>query len=133
MNRQVFRNCYYFSMGLTGTCNLVSAFKSFYLLFNLSFSIPKMAVVAVLATIGFTSVGTLFSALAVHTKAREIMLPILFLPVVSPVIIAAVKASGLVIQGGTWSDLLPWLPVMIAFDIIFLIVSSLVFEFVLEE
>lgn len=94
---------------------------------------PKLVLIAVLATIGFASVGALFSALAVNTKAREIMLPILFLPIVSPVIIAAVEASGIVLGGGAWSNLSPWLQVIAAFDIIFLVVSSLVFEFIMEE
>lgn len=105
----------------------------FSIFFNLPIFMPELVFIAVLATIGFASVGTLFSALAVNTKAREIMLPILFLPIVSPVIIAAVEASGIVLQGGSWGNLSPWLQVIAAFDIIFLVVSALVFEFVIEE
>jgi len=78
-------------------------------------------------------VGTLFSALAVNTKARELVLPVLFLPIVVPVIIAAVKASGLILSGSGWSDILPWLRILGAFDAIFLVVSFLVFSFVIEE
>ncbi len=105
----------------------------FFILFNLPIFQPVLVLIVVLATIGFASVGTLFSALAVNTKAREIMLPILFFPVVVPVIIAAVKATGLVLAGESWSSLLSWLQVMAAFDIIFVVVSSLVFEFIIEE
>ena len=61
------------------------------------------------------------------------MLPILFFPIVAPVIIAAVKATGLALAGESWSSLSSWLQVMAAFDIIFLVASSLVFEFVIEE
>ncbi len=105
----------------------------FFILFNLPIFQPVLVLIVVLATIGFASVGTLFSALAVNTKAREIMLPILFFPIVVPVIIAAVKATGLVLAGESWSSLLSWLQVMAAFDIIFVVVSSLVFEFIIEE
>lgn len=105
----------------------------FSIFFNLPIFMPNLALIAVLTTIGFASVGTLFSALAMNTKAREIMLPILFLPIVAPVIIAAVEASGIVLQGGSWNNLSPWLQVIAVFDIIFVVVSSLVFEFIMEE
>ncbi|MGB2584083.1 MAG: heme exporter protein CcmB, partial [Dehalococcoidia bacterium] len=94
---------------------------------------PRLGIIIVLATLGFTSVGTLFSALSANTKARDIMLPILFLPIIVPVMIAAVKATGLVLDGGTWGDISTWLQIIIAFDVIFLVVSLLVFEFVIEE
>jgi len=105
----------------------------FLALFNLPIFLPRLALVIVLALVGFASVGTLFSALAVNTRARDIMLPILFLPVVVPVIVSAVKATGPVLVGGPWGDMLTWLQIMIAFDIIYLVVATLVFEFVVEE
>ena len=86
-----------------------------------------------LATLGFAAVGTLFSAVAINTRARDIMLPILFLPIAVPVIVAAVKATALVLAGSPWGDMLTWLQIMIAFDIIYLVVATLVFEFVVEE
>jgi heme exporter protein B len=94
---------------------------------------PQLPVIALLATIGFAAVGTLFSAMAVNTKAREVMMPLLFLPIAAPVIIAAIKSTGLVLSGGSWGDIASWLGVMAAFDVIFLAVSPLVFEFVIEE
>jgi heme exporter protein B len=105
----------------------------FLVLFNQSLWMPRLGLVIVLATVGFAAVGTLFSALAANTKARDIMLPILFLPMIVPVIIAAVEATGIVLDGGTWSDMATWLWIILAFDVIFLAVSTLVFEFVLEE
>jgi len=105
----------------------------FLALFNLPLFLPKLALIIVLAIIGFAAVGTLFSAVAVNTRARDIMLPILFLPVVVPVVIAAVKATVPVLAGKSWGDILTWLQIMIAFDIIYLVVATLVFEFVLEE
>ena len=105
----------------------------FLVLLNLPLFLPGLALIIVLATLGFTSVGTLFSALAVNIRARDIMLPILFLPVVIPVIISAVKATALVLEGGPWGDMLTWLQIMIGFDIIYLVIATLVFEFVVEE
>lgn len=94
---------------------------------------PQLIVIALLATIGFAAVGTLFSALAVNTKARDVMLPLLFLPIVSPVIIAAIESSALALAGESWGEMAPWLGVIAAFDAIFLAVSPFVFEFVIEE
>jgi heme exporter protein B len=104
----------------------------FLVLLNLPLLLPRLILVIVLATLGFTSVGTLFSALAINIKARDIMLPILFLPIVVPVIIAAVEATALILQGSPWGDMLTWLQIMIAFDIIYLVVTTLVFQYVVE-
>jgi len=105
----------------------------FLALFNLPIFLPRLVLVIILALLGFAAVGTLFSALAANTRARDIMLPILFLPVVIPVIIAAVKATGSVLAGETWGEITTWLQIMVAFDIIYLVVATLVFEFVVEE
>ena len=111
----------------------VIALAVFTLLFNIPVLSAQLAVIIFLATVGFVAVGTLFSAMAVNTRAREIVLPILFLPTIVPVVIAAVRASALALSGGVWASLAPWLQLMGAFDVIFLIVSFLVFPFVIEE
>jgi len=105
----------------------------FLALFNLPVFLPRLALIIVLAVLGFAAVGTLFAALAVNTRARDIMLPILFLPVVAPVIIAAVKATAPVLAAAPWGELATWLEILVAFDVIFLVVGTLVFEFVIEE
>ena len=105
----------------------------FTVLYNLPMRLPGLFAVALLATVGFSAVGCLFSALAVNTRAREIMLPLLFLPIVSPVLIAAVKASGLILAGEPIAELVPWLEILGAFDAVFLIVSALAFDYVLED
>jgi len=105
----------------------------FLALFNLPLFLPKLALIIVLAVTGFAAVGTLFSAVAINTRARDIMLPILFLPIVIPVIVAAVKATALILAGKPWGDMLTWLQIIIAFDAIYLVVATLVFEFVVEE
>ena len=111
----------------------------FFVLFNLSVPIPmyifvaEIGLVTLLTTIGFATVGTLFSAMSANTKAREVMLPILLFPVVSPIIIAAVESTGIILEGGYWGDFSSWLGILVAFDAIFLAVSPLAFEFVIQE
>ncbi len=105
----------------------------FAFLLNLSVLSGPLIVTTLLATVGFVAVGTLFSGLSVNTRAREMVLPILFLPVVAPVIISAVKASGVALSGGSWGDIGGWLQLIGAFDVVFVVVSYLVFNFVVEE
>ncbi len=109
------------------------ALPIFAFLFNLPVLSLQLITITVLTTVGFVAVGTLFSALAVNTKAREMVLPILFLPIVIPIIIGAVEASGLALSGKPWGDLSSWLQIIGAFDAIFLVVSFLIFAFVIEE
>lgn len=105
----------------------------FALLFNVNvISLPLIAV-TILATLGFAAIGTLFSALAVNTKAREMVLPILFFPIVAPIIISAVNVSGLALDGEPWSSMASWFGIIAAFDVIFLVISYLVFEYIVEE
>ncbi len=105
----------------------------FLILFDLRLFIPELVLITVLATVGFVSVGTLFSAIAVNARSRDILLPILFFPVVIPVIISAVKATEVAFDGEAFSDMVSWLQIMGAFDGIFLVVAALTFEFVVEE
>ncbi len=109
------------------------ALPLFAVFFNLPVLIPELFLVILLGTIGFAVVGTLFSAVSVNTKAREVMLPILFFPIVVPVVISAVKSTGLIFDGNSFGQISAWLNLMIVFDAIFLVISYLSFEFVLEE
>ncbi|MDA0264220.1 MAG: heme exporter protein CcmB [Chloroflexi bacterium] len=86
-----------------------------------------------LGTLGFAVVGTLFSAMAVQTRSRELMLPVLFFPVVLPVIIASVEASTRAVGGETFIGLGRWLPLIGVFDAVFLVICPWIFAFVVEE
>ena len=88
----------------------------------------------VLATLGFAAVGTLFAAVAANVRSREIMLPILFFPLVSPVIIGAVETSGAAIGGsGAVVSTGRWLQLIAVFDAAFLVVCPWLFSIVVEE
>ncbi len=95
-------------------------------------SLDVIAIV-LLGTFGFAAVGTLFSAMAANTRARDILLPLLVLPICVPVVIASVEATALVFDGTRLIDRLSWLGVLAAFDIIFGALCFVVFDFVVEE
>ena len=105
----------------------------FAVLYDFSLFIPELLLIAALATLGFSAVGTLFSAMAVNTRSRETMLPLLLLPMTVPVIIAAVEATGAILDGDSFGELARWWQLLLAFDVIFLVLSSLLFGAVLEE
>jgi heme exporter protein B len=111
----------------------IIALPAFAFFFNLKLLTPVIISITFLTTIGFVACGTLFSALAVKTRARELVLPILFLPIIVPVIIGAVKATSLALDGQSWGSMAGWLEIIAAFDVIFLAVSFMVFNFVIEE
>ena len=87
----------------------------------------------VLATAGFALVGALFAAIAVQTKSREILLPVLFFPVILPVIVGAVQSTKLAIGGESVVGIGHWLPLIGAFDAVFLVICPWVFSLVVEE
>lgn len=103
----------------------------FVILFNVDFHWPSMLLVTLLGTVGFAGLGTLLAAMAANTRAREVMLPILLFPLAVPVLIATVKATEEAI-GGTGPGSLPWLGLLAAFDAVFLTLSFLVFDAVVE-
>lgn len=105
----------------------------FWVLFNLSVFPFSLIPVIFLGTLGFVAVGTLFAAMTVNTRAREVMLPVLLLPVAVPVIVAAVRATGSVLAGEPLSAVQGWLQLLIACDVIYLVLSFLTFEYVIEE
>lgn len=101
--------------------------------FNIWLVTPPLLLVMVLGTIGFAAVGTLFSALSVNTRAREVLLPILLLPVMVPVIIAGVRSTGALLDGEPLSEIAHWLRLIVAYDAIFVAVALLLFDYVVEE
>ena len=95
--------------------------------------LPQLALIILLGTLGLGAVGTLFAALANNTRAREVLLPILLFSIVIPVILAAVQATDQVLAGRQGAAYSSWLKILAAFDIIFVAVSWLIFEYVIEE
>jgi heme exporter protein B len=103
------------------------------LLYNISLFNPGLLLVVLLGSTGYAAVGTLLSSMAVQTRTRDVLLPVLLFPVIVPVLLAAVKASGGYLQNLPMNEIWPWLNILIAYDVIFTAISFMVFEFVVEE
>ena len=103
------------------------------LLYNTNLFQPGLLLVILLGSIGYTAVGTLLSAMSVQTRTRDVMLPILLFPIILPVIIAAVRASGGYLQNLPFDQILPWLNLLIVYDVIFTAIAFMVFDYVVEE
>lgn len=96
-------------------------------------SLPLLAVPIVLGGVGLAVVGTLFGAIVAQTRLREVLLPLLMLPLVLPVLIAAVGATSAVLDGQPLPAIRPQLQLLGAFDMLFAAMSLLLFDALVEE
>lgn len=103
------------------------------LLYNINLFNPGLLLVTLLGSIGYVVVGTLLATMAVQARTRDILLPILLFPVVLPVILGAVKGSAGFLNGLEMVEIWPWINLLIAYDVIFLAIAFMVFDFVVEE
>jgi heme exporter protein B len=94
---------------------------------------PGLLLVILLGSIGYVAVGTLLSSMAVQTRTRDVLLPILLFPLIIPVMIAAVKGSTGFLQGVEAIDIRPWINLLIVYDVIFIAVAFMVFDYIVEE
>ena len=97
-------------------------------------ALPLLVVIVLLADIGIAVVGALLSSIAVNTRARDLLLPLLLLPLVVPVMIAAAAATDPLLSTPIdRSDALQWLAVLALYDAVFGLLAYAVFDFLLEE
>jgi heme exporter protein B len=106
---------------------------TFSVLYNLNLINPGLILVVVLGSVGYAAVGTLLSSMAVQARTRDILLPILLFPVSIPLLLAAVKASNGFLQNLDLIDIMPWLNILLVYDVIFIAVAFMLFDFVVEE
>jgi heme exporter protein B len=92
-----------------------------------------IALIALLAAIGLVAVGTLFSAMAVNTKLAEMLLPVLSLPFFVPIVIPAAQATARLLSGRPAAEIVGWLKLLVAFDIVFVAACMLAFPFTIDE
>lgn len=102
-------------------------------LFNLNLIRADLLLITALGTGGYAGVGTLFSALTVSARTREMLLPALLFPITVPLLLAAVKATGGLLDGDTLAGVGHWLSLLIAFDLIFVTLAYILFDYVVEE
>jgi heme exporter protein B len=105
----------------------------FAVFFNVGFGdrIGVLLLALLLGTVGFSSVGTLFSAIAAHTRMREVLLPILMLPIAIPVLVASVETTAFA-MGATEAASM-WFKLLVVYDVIFVTTCFITFEYVLQE
>ncbi|MBI1892875.1 MAG: heme exporter protein CcmB [Candidatus Rokubacteria bacterium] len=94
--------------------------------------LPGLAFVGALGAIGFAAVGSLFAAITAQVRARELLFPLLLLPVVIPLLLGAVAATGELVQSHSLSAARHWLALLAGADLIYLTTGLLTFEFILE-
>jgi heme exporter protein B len=106
----------------------------FSVLYNVSLSgvVAQLILVLVLGTIGLTVTGTVFSAISSHARLRELLLPLLLLPILTPLLIAAVEATASLFVEQPELDR-TWVALLAGFDIVFLTASWLLCDYLIEE
>lgn len=102
-------------------------------LYNITLTLPALLAVLALGVLGISTIGTLLAAMAVQTRSRETLLPIIMLPIVLPVLLAVVRASGAIIDGAAAKDWLPWVQLLAAVDLIYITLCFLLFDYVVED
>ena len=122
------------NLAFVGVVELITL-PLFVLFFNVSLgrALPGILGVTALATIGFVSVGTIFSAMAVRTRFAELMLPVLLLPFMVPPIIGAVQVTSRLLSGRPLSEMWGWLRLLAAYDVVFVTLCTLAFSAIVDE
>lgn len=103
------------------------------MLYNINLFQPGLLLIILLGSIGYISVGTLLAAMSVQTRTRDVMLPILLFPIAIPVLLASVKASSGFLNGAEFAEILAPLNLLIVYDLIFIAIPLMFFEYVVEE
>ncbi len=103
------------------------------LFYNINLFKSGLLLVILLGSIGYTAVGTLLSTMSVQTRTRDVMLPILLFPIILPIILLAVRASGGYLQDLPLDQITPLINWIVGYDVILISVAFMVFDFVVEE
>lgn len=96
-------------------------------------ALPGLALVATLGSVGLAAMGTLFAAMTAQVRARELLFPVLLLPLQVPLLLGTVKATETVLAGEPLAGVAHWLQLLAAADLIYVVAGLLTFEFVLES
>lgn len=109
------------------------ALPLFGIFFGVSILSPQLLSIVFLTTVGFAAVGTLFSGVAIHTQAREMVMAVLFFSLIIPLLISAVAASTQAVVGTSWSSLIKWIEIIAVFDVVFMTASAMIFDIIFER
>jgi heme exporter protein B len=111
---------------------ILPLFMVFFNIDLLEHLLPLLLVIF-LGTLGFCTLGTLLSSLSSNLKTREIMLPILLYPLLVPIVIGVVRMTGQILAGEPLSGMMNWIGLTASFDIIYIGVSIMTIDHILEE
>jgi heme exporter protein B len=97
--------------------------------------IPAVAGVLVLADVGIAATGALVSSIGAHSRARDLIVPLLLLPLLVPVMIAAAGAAEPMLAAGgpQYGGIAKWLAVLALYDVVFCLIGYAVYDFLLED
>lgn len=100
-------------------------------LYNMALLDLRLLGILILGTLGFSTIGTLLVSMTIQTRARDSLLPIVMLPIALPVILASVKASTAILNGA--DEWIGWGELLFAIDAVYLVVCTLMFDFIVDE
>src|SRR5512139_2711915 len=106
---------------------------AFVVFFNQPLLQPVIILIVVLGTIGYGGIGTLLSTMAANTRLREVLLPVLLLPIAIPALLAAVKCTAGALDSREFAEWANWFGLLIAFDLVMLGAAFLVYDYVVED
>ena len=95
--------------------------------------LPLLTLLLLLGTLGFVAAGNLFASMAVRTRNRELMLSCVLFPLIAPSLLSAVVATREVFALAPWSEIVDWLRILVAFDLLFLGLGVMLFETLHQE
>jgi len=93
--------------------------------------LPGLVLLLLIATIGLCALGTVLGAALVSFRLREVLLPLVLFPLIVPLIVASVSATAALVRGNT-TEMWDWVGLMVAFDLIYIVVSGWLFSWILE-
>lgn len=99
---------------------------------NLKGSLGMLIIIMVIGSVGFILVGTFLAALTSNLRANEALLPVILFPLLMPVLLAAIEATSAVFTGLTLNQYLPWIKLILVYDLVFLIMPFLLFDYLME-
>jgi heme exporter protein B len=101
---------------------------------GLGAAFPELLAILALGNLGIAALGALVAAIAAETRAHELIVPLLLLPLLVPLLIACAQATEpLLRQDGGPEDLARWLGLLTLYDVVFVLLSVAVFDFLLED
>jgi ABC-type transport system involved in cytochrome c biogenesis permease component len=101
--------------------------------FEFSLAFGPVLLLVLLGTLGFAAAGTLFAAMGVRTRTKELVLSVVLFPLISPALLAGVVATREVLGGAGLGEVLQWIRVLLAFDLVMLVLGALLFGPLVSE